>query len=177
MAATNSREVKSAMGGGALAGLAAGVLLSVLLAVMATMKGMDVWAMTFKGAAAPFYGTATTSQPGFDAGPVLVGAAAHLAISVIWGVMFALLAYGMTRPMTMAFSALWGLVVWVGMFYVVLPIAGLGEMARNAPVASGIMTHLFFGLALGATYLPMQHPRARTAAPRFHPPGAPLHHT
>jgi hypothetical protein len=176
MAATNSWEAGRAMRDGALAGLAAGVLLSVYLAVSATIKGLDVWASAFKGAAAPLLGTEVTSQPGFDAQPVLLGALCHLAVSAIWGVLFALLAYGMSRAMTMVFSAVWGVVVWVGMFYVVLPIVGLGDMARGAPIGSAILSHVFFGLALGATYLPMQRPRTRATPAHRHHAGAPLHH-
>ncbi|HET6585494.1 MAG TPA: DUF6789 family protein [Nannocystaceae bacterium] len=163
MTATNGREAKLALGGGAAAGAIAGAVLVAFMTVMSLVKGLDVWSSVFKGASAPFFGEAAT-QPGFDLWPVLVGALCHFAISIGWGMLFGLLFYGVSKPATVLAGALWGVVVWIGMFYVVLPIVGLREMAREAPVLAGVVYHVVFGLALGAGFLPFQHrkPTERT---------------
>lgn len=155
MAATNGREAKVALAGGAAAGAIAGAVLTIFMTVMALVKGLDVWSSVFKGASAPFFGEAAT-QPGFDLWPVVVGAICHFAVSIGWGLLFGLLFYGVSKPATVLAGALWGIVVWLGMFYVVLPVVGLGEMARQAPVLSGIIYHVVFGLAVGVGFLPFQ---------------------
>jgi hypothetical protein len=155
----NSTEAKRALGGGAAAGAIGGAVLAVFMTIMALVRGMDVWSTTFKGAAAPFIGDAAT-QPGFDAGPVLLGTAMHFVVSIGWGIGFGLLFYGLSRGATLLASLVWGLVVWIGMFWVVLPLAGLSEMAAAAPKSTGILYHLVFGLAVGLGFLPFQrrHP-------------------
>ena len=161
MAATNGREAKVALAGGAAAGAIAGAVLSVFMTVMALVKGLDVWSSVFKGASAPFLGDAAR-QPGFDLVPVLVGALCHFAVSIVWGILFALLFYGVSKPATVLAGALWGVVVWVGMFYVVLPLVGLADMAREAPVTAGILYHVVFGLAIGLGFLPFQQRKHAT---------------
>jgi hypothetical protein len=155
MAATNGREVKSALAGGAAAGAIAGAVLTAFMFVMALVKGLDPWQTALKGAGAPFLGDAAR-QPGFDLVPVLVGALCHFAVSIGWGLLFGVLAYGLSKPMTMLAGVAWGIVVWLGMFYVVLPLVGLGDMPRQASLVTAIVYHVVFGVALGAGFLPFQ---------------------
>jgi hypothetical protein len=157
MAARNGTEAKDALRGGATAGAIGGAGLSLFMTVMCLVKGSDIWSNVFKGAAAPFIGSAA-SEPGFALGPVALGIICHFAVSILWGLAFGLLAYGLSKPITMLASALYGVVCWLGMFYVVLPMVGLGDMARAAPVSAGITYHVVFGLALGAAFLPFQRP-------------------
>jgi hypothetical protein len=164
MAATNRAEVKAALKGGAAAGAIAGAVLTAFMIVMAIVKGMDPWQTALKGAAAPFIGDAAM-RPGFELGPVLLGLVCHFAVSIGWGLLFGLLAYGLSKPMTMLAGALWGIVVWLGMFYVVLPLVGQGEMVRESPVITAVLYHVIFGIAVGAGFLPFQH---RKHAPHGH---------
>lgn len=51
------------------------------------------------------------------------------------------------------------------MFYLVLPIAGLAEMAKSMPIGTVILEHLIFGAAVGAGFTPFQ--REERASKRF----------
>jgi hypothetical protein len=140
--------------GGVVAGLIAGVVLAAFLMIMNAINGQDVW-LAAKGAGAPFLGE-RAAQPGFELGPVLIGVVCHLAVSAGWGLLFGLLCHGLSRRATVPMGALWGIVVWLAMYYAVLPIVGLGEAARSTPVAMAIISHLVFGVTLGAAFLPFQ---------------------
>lgn len=149
------QELARVSGGGIAAGLIAGLFLVLLLLVSMAAKGQNLWP-AFKGASAPFF-HARAMQPGFDAGPVLVGAICHFVISAGWGLLFAIIAYGLSRWATIVAGALWGIVVWLGMYYVLMPLVGLGAMARGVPVAVAILQHMLFGLVVGVAFLPFQH--------------------
>jgi len=145
------------LGGGAVAGAIGGVVNIILGLARNTARGDDLWP-ALKGAASPFlHGRA--HAPGFDLGAVALGLFDHFAISVTWGILFAIMCFGFSRVATVVAGAIWGIVVWIGMFYVVLPLVGLGSMARAAPVGGAVLTHVIFGLALGFGFLPFQQPR------------------
>lgn len=160
----DGRDLRRALRGGAAAGVIAGLVLTAMMTLMSLSKGNDVW-YGIKGAAAPFLHQRAMA-PGFDAVAVTLGLGAHLAVSMIWGLSFGLVAYGLPRLGTVALGALWGIPVWLGMYYVVLPMVGLGAMVHDAPVSRAVMFHMIFGLALGAAFLPFQRPYARQV---FHP--------
>lgn len=147
-------NARDAIGGGISAGLVAGLVLWIVLMVLTAAQGGTVWSV-MKGAAAPFIGTEAGS-PQFAWGPVLLGTLVHFAISAAWGAFFGVLAYGLTRGATVLAGIGWGLVVWLVMYYVVLPLAGLGAVVASSPVMMAILTHLIFGLALGLAFLPYQ---------------------
>jgi hypothetical protein len=151
--------------GGAVAGLMGGALLSCYMFLRNLIGGRDVW-QGMKMAGLPFLGEAAT-QPGFAAGPVLAGILSHFAVSIAWGILFAWLFYGVSRRGTVAFGALWGIVVWLGMFYMVLPLIGAGGIAKMAPAGQAVFEHVLFGLGVGIGFLPFQ-PRDPM------PPGAPF---
>lgn len=159
-----------ALGGGVVAGVIGGVVIALVMLVAALAKGQDIWP-GFKGAAAPFIGE-RAMQPGFDAGAVVLGVVCHFAVSIVWGVLFAAVFYGLSRGATVAAGVLWGVVVWLGMFYIVLPIAGLPQVARSEPIAMAIISHVIFGLSVAIGFLPFQHPRPHAAPPATHAPAA-----
>jgi hypothetical protein len=99
--------------------------------------------------------------PGPDWGAVAVGVISHLAVSLVWGLIFAALFYGLTKIGTLVAGTLWGIVVWLGMFHVLLPLLGQSSIAQAMPPLRAIVLHLLFGLALGIGMLPFQHPRVR----------------
>jgi hypothetical protein len=163
MIAKTSSEARRALVGGIVAGVAAGLLLTVMMTAMSLLKGNDVW-YGIKGAAAPFLGE-RAMQPGFDALAVGLGLLTHLAISVAWAVPFAALTDGLSRAATLTAGAAWGLVVWIGMYYIALPAVGLEAMTREAPLGRVITYHVFFGVAVAAAFLGYQREEAVTHRP------------
>jgi len=151
-----------ALAGGIVSGLVAGVGLWFWNALHNLWMRGVLWP-TFKGASRPFFGDRAGS-PGFELAPVIVGVLAHLAISAGWGLLFGLLFYGLSRAATVVAGLFWGVVVWFGMMYVVLPFAGL-DFSAAARSRNVISQHLFFGLLLGLAFLPFQRRMTRRHAP------------
>jgi uncharacterized membrane protein YagU involved in acid resistance len=154
-----------ALGGGIIAGLIAGIVLEVAMAAMASRSGHDVWE-GMKMAGYPFLGERAT-QPGPDDFAVEVGVASHLMISVVWGALFGMLVYGARRSLTLLEGALFGVVVWLGMYHLILPVFHV-PMDHPQPLVMQIANHVVFGLLLAVAFLPFQHHiprRARLAAP------------
>jgi hypothetical protein len=168
-----NERLRRGLAGGAAAGAVAGLVLAAFLTVMNLTHGKDLW-VALKGAALPFLG-ARAAQPGFDALAVCLGVVCHFAVSIGWGILFGVIVYGLSRNLTPVAGAVWGIVVWLGMYYVVLPAVGAGEVTRATPVSNAIVTHLLFGISLALGFLPYQrtveHP---TGFPTEH--GAPLPH-
>lgn len=157
-------EARHALRGGVVAGAAAGAILTVMMVTMSFARGNDVW-YGIKGAAQPVLGD-RAMLPGFDLMAVLLGFAIHIAISIAWAIPFAFVVLGLKRLATIAVGAAWGVLVWFGMYYVVLPLVGLETMVDDAPISRAIAYHLFFGVALALTFLPFQRPTVRSRAPR-----------
>ncbi len=155
---------KSALWGGIAAGLVGGAVLSIYLLLMNLARGNDLWVVA-KAAGAPFLGERSL-MPGFDAGAILVGLLSHFAISAIWGALFGLLFFGMPKAATPIAGAMWGLVVWLVMSYVVLPVVGLREMAQSVAPLAAALEHVVFGLVVGLAFIPFQRevPVTRTGA-------------
>jgi hypothetical protein len=166
MTVHNESQVQSALTGGVIAGLVAGLVLWLFILATSALAGQEIW-LSMKVPGAPFLGERAL-QPGFDASAVIVGRLTHFAISTVWGMLFATLSFGLGRTATLLAGLAWGIVVWVGMFYLLVPLLGLADIARDAPIPLAILQHVLFGLVLAATFLPFQHelPRGR------HTPGA-----
>jgi uncharacterized membrane protein YagU involved in acid resistance len=162
--AAHEGEYGRAAKGGLVGGLVGGAALAVFMLIMNITKGQDVW-VGFKMAALPFIGDAAM-RPGFEAGPVLLGALSHFAVSIAWGIPFGLLAFGLRKPVTMGLAALWGVIAWLGMFYVVLPLVGAGHVAGMMPMGTAIFEHVLFGLGVGIGFLPFQVERPSTTRVR-----------
>src|SRR5262245_42432993 len=118
-------QARGAARAGALSGLCAGLVLTAAMTGIALAHGTDVW-VRLKGASAPFL-DGRAMQPGFDLLPVVLGLAFHLLVSAGWGLLFALLVDGLSRLATLAAGVAWGFVVWLGMYYAVLPSLGLSS--------------------------------------------------
>src|SRR5215468_343804 len=88
-------EAKTALVGGVVAGLVAGVFNDLMMIVGGLVKHEDFWGH-IKFASYPFLGHRAT-LPGFDGAAVLAGVLCNFLVSVIWAVLFALLVYGLTR--------------------------------------------------------------------------------
>lgn len=140
--------------GGAVAGIIGGAIIAVIMLARNAASGQDVWA-GMKGAGWPFLGEAAM-RPGFELWPVLLGILCHFAVSMAWGIPFGWLAFGRSQAATLVVGALWGLAIWLGMFYVVLPLVGAEAVVRMTPVATAVFEHVLFGLAVAAGFLPFQ---------------------
>lgn len=148
--------------GGTVAGILGGTLITALVIVTGLARSADAMWRGLKLAGLPFMHDRAL-EPGFDLNAVIVGVATHFAVSIAWGLLFALAVYGIGKGATVLAGAVWGVVVWLVMFHIVLPAIGLGDMARAAPVRSAVFEHVLFGLTLGIGFLPFQHTRGRRA--------------
>lgn len=155
------------VGAGVLAGIVGALALWLFSLITTAAQGGPFWP-TFKSAARPLLGAERVMAPGFDVIAVALGTLAHFAVSITWGVLFALLFFGLSRGATLLAGVFWSFVVWLAMFYVVLPIIGAYEVTRNVPVGWAIVQHLIFGLAVALTFLPFQKslPQRRGRVPK-----------
>src|SRR5688572_24748848 len=104
----NSTQAAHAMKGGLIAGIVAGLALATFMTTVNVISGHDVWA-TMKFAALPFV-AARALAPGFDPLAIVLGVSLHMAVSISWGLLFALLFFGASRVTTVFAGAAWGLV-------------------------------------------------------------------
>jgi hypothetical protein len=139
--------------------------------LMSLRHGSSFWPV-LKGTARPLFDPQRISSGAFDFWPVVIGALLHLAISAGWGVLFALMFYGLSRGLTVFAGLFWGLVVWVSMSYVLLPLLGLSQQVRLIPVGGAVLSHLWFGLVIALAFLPFQRKWPRSYAPNRPPVGA-----
>jgi hypothetical protein len=154
VAAARAGEFGHSVKGGIVAGIIGGIAISVWMLISTLVQGMDPW-MIFKGAGAPFLGE-RAMQPGFDGVAVLVGTLCHFGISIVWGALFGVLFYGLSRAATVAMGVVWGVVVWLAMYYLVLPLVGLGAITESVPPWKAAVEHVLFGVVVALGFLPFQ---------------------
>lgn len=150
----NKLQAKTALTGGVIAGAAGGIALLVVMLLVNLIGGRDVVAgMKFPGA---WLLRERAMEPGIDFLAIYVGLGSHFAVSIAWGAAFALLFYGLSRTLTVAAGLAWGIVVWLAMYYVVLPVVGLADATRSASLAMAVVQHLLFGAVVAVAFLPFQ---------------------
>lgn len=141
--------------GGALAGLAGGVAMAVVAALITAWMGQDIWHES-KRIAAIVYGPAALASPGFDLGPVLVGSLIHLLVSALLGAIFGIVTRRWLR-LTSDFGTpvlaglIYGLMVWMVAYFVVLPILNPALLEVYAPAF--IIQHVVYGVVTGLVYM------------------------
>jgi CBS domain-containing protein len=155
----------TALRAGAIAGLIGGIVLSAVMTGASLARGADVW-LGAKLAGAPFLGE-RAMEPGFDLPAVAVGTLSHLGVSVAWGVLFGLVVRGLSTAATVAAGVGWGFVVWLAMYYVTLPVLGLGELAGSLPVGAAIFQHGLFGLSVAVAFVGLRPRTAGASVPRI----------
>jgi hypothetical protein len=140
--------------GGALAGLGGGLAMAIAGAVISVSLGGDIW-LESKQIAAVLYGPAVVAQPGFIAGPVIVGTLLHLVVSTVLGAIFGI----MTRRvlhLTSDFGTplmaglIYGMLIWVLGYFVVLPLVNPLLLETYAPAF--VIQHLIYGAVTGLLY-------------------------
>jgi hypothetical protein len=143
--------------GGVVGGVVGGLVMSMFMIGMNLVKGMDVW-MGAKMPGLPFL-QERAMEPGFAAGPVFVGMLSHFAVAIGWGLLFALATSGLRKATTLALSPVFGLTVWLVMFYVLLPILGQGQVATMMPAGVAAFEHVLYGVGVGVGLLPFKRAR------------------
>ena len=131
------------IGKGIIAGLAATIVLSVLMmmkSMMGIMPELDVISML-------------SAMMG-NAGPA-VGWAAHFMIgALVWGILYAIVSPRLPGPAWFR-GAVFGTAAWLMMMLAIMPMAGAGLFGLNFGMMAPIMTlmlHWIFGAVLGTVY-------------------------
>lgn len=142
------------LGTGVIAGLVGGVVLALARMAAAFADGREVW-HALEMASAPILGERAL-EAGIDVPALLLGIVVHFAIAGAWGAAFGMFFHGLATRGTLIAGALYGLVVWFSMMFVVLPLAGLAELAAAVRIRDAILEHVLFGLTVGIAYAPFQ---------------------
>ncbi len=126
-----------------------------------------IWA-ALKLPAYPFVGERAL-EPGFDPNIVLLGVVNLLVVSIGWGVLFGLLALGLSRKATIAVGILWGMLFGWLAYYVVLPQIGGGPLTEGPRLPFIFLVFVPYGLAMATTFLLWQRAAGRARAKRPDP--------
>ena len=137
--------------GGAIAGLAGGLAMAVVAALLSASMGQDIWHES-KRIAAIVYGPAALAVSGFDLGPVLLGSLLHLLVSALLGAIFGIVTrrwLHLTSDFGTPIMAglVYGLLIWMAAYFVVLPLLNPALLEVYAPAF--IIQHVAYGVVLG----------------------------
>lgn len=128
-------------------GLIAGFTATVVMSAMMLMK-QSMGIMPQLNPIAMLTEMAGASTP-------VVGWVLHFMIgTVMWGILFALLASRLTGAMWLR-GVLFGIGAWLLMMVMVMPMAGAGFFGLSMGIAAPILTlmmHIVFGAVLGGVY-------------------------
>jgi hypothetical protein len=136
---------------GAIAGIVGGLVSAVWGLAMSPILGTDVVQET-KLAAVPLLGRVAL-RPDHAPLAFLVGGASHFAVSMAWGVVFALLWRAASPLATIAAGALFGPIVWRVMYDVVLPILGVAWIVGGFSAVRALTEHVVFGVGVASGLL------------------------
>jgi hypothetical protein len=155
-------ELPWALRQGAMFGIAAGLVFAAFeMVASAALMGAGAFFMPLRMIGAIALGSAALdpSYPLAFAG--LAGLVVHVALSVIYGMIFAVIVGGLrSRMWDTVLGGLFGLFLWVFNFYVVAPRAFPWFLESN-PFVQFVAHTFFFGAVLG--YLVWRARTARTA--------------
>jgi hypothetical protein len=160
---------------GGLAGLVGGLVASMFMTAVAMSGGGDAW-VAAKIAAAPFVGVRAMA-PGFDGDAVILGVIGHVAVSAVWGALFGLVALRLPAPAAPAAGVLWGMIVWLVMYYVLLPVLGIRYVVTSTPLAVAAGQHMVFGLAVALTFVALRRWTGSSVRPEIRSGTPTPHHT
>ena len=141
--------------GGAIAGLAGGVAMAVVAALLSASMGQDIWHES-KRIAVIVYGPSALAVSGFDPGPVLVGTLIHLLVSAVLGAIFGIVTRRWLH-LTSDFGTpvmaglVYGLLIWMVAYFAVLPLLNPALLEIYAPAF--IIQHVVYGVVLGLVYM------------------------
>ena len=141
--------------GGAIAGLAGGVAMAIVAALLSASMGQDIWHEP-KRIAVIVYGPTALISPGFDPGPVLVGSLIHLLVAALLGAIFGIVTRRWLH-LTSDFGTpvmaglVYGLLIWMVAYFVVLPL--INPVLLEVYTPAFIIQHVVYGVVLGLVYM------------------------
>jgi hypothetical protein len=147
--------------GGAVSGLAGGLAMAVVAALISLSIDGNIW-LESKQIAAVVFGPAVTETPDFVAGPVIVGSLIHILVSVILGALYGILSRRVFKlPSDFGTPVLtgliYGMVVWMIAYFVALPLMNPTLLETYAPAF--IIQNIVYGVATGLVYTVLRpHP-------------------
>src|SRR5262249_13587020 len=139
---------------GALAGLAGGLAMALVAALISLVQRQDIWREA-KAIAVVVLGLQAAAQAGFAAVPVLLGTLLHLITAMLLGALFGMVTrrilqlpsdYGIPLVAGLAY----GLLVWLIAYFVVLPLVDPWLLDSYAPAF--IAQHIVYGSVTGQCY-------------------------
>ena len=140
--------------GGAVSGFFGGIAAMITGALMSLVTRGDLWAQA-KQISAVVLGPGAASQPGFVAGPVIVGTLLHLVVSLVLGALFSIVKrriLGLPSDMGMPvlLGLIYGLLVWLLAYYIILPT--VNPVLLNTYQPSFIIQNIVYGIVTGLFY-------------------------
>jgi hypothetical protein len=137
---------------GAIAGVVAGIIFAVFEMLAAAAQGMPA-VMPLRMIAAIGLGGGSLQAGAASAGDLLVAALIHMALSAVYGVVFAAVVGFVallrgSRWAVVAAGTVFGFLLWIVNFYVISPLVFPWFGMAN-PVVQFLAHTFFFGTALG----------------------------
>ena len=139
--------------GGAIAGLGGGLAMMFVAALLSASLGEDIW-QEARQIAEPFYGPAALAPAGLSSA-VVVGTIVHFLASAAFGAIFGVGSRRILRlpsdyGVQVLAGLIYGLLIWVLAYFIVLPILNPSLLGTYAP--SFIIQHLAYGVVTGLLY-------------------------
>lgn len=136
-----------AYGKAAIWGLVAGIVMAIVTMMITAVMGMGLWAMPAI-IAGLILGPSAVMNVTF--GVIMIGLIIHMALSMMFGVAYALIVNSATHEFV-GTGVAFGIVLWLFNFYVIgLVLPGARMMAQHEPIWLAVISHLIFGFTLGA---------------------------
>lgn len=140
--------MKIGYGKAAIWGLVAGIIMAIVTMMITAAMGMGFWTMLVMIAGIVLGPSAMMG--GLSVGVLVIGAIIHMALSMMFGVVYAVIVNAVTHEFIVT-GLIFGIVLWLFNFYVLgLIIPGALMMAQHEPTWLAIATHLIYGFTLGA---------------------------
>lgn len=135
---------------GVVAGLGGGLAMIIVAAMLSVALGFDMWREP-REIAAPIFGLVAANETM----AIVVGTLLHFLISALLGAVFEILTVKLLRlPTDYGVSAvsglIYGLVLWAGAYFVVLPLVNPVLLGTYAP--SFVIQNLVYGVVTGVLY-------------------------
>lgn len=136
--------------GGTIAGIGGGLAMIIVAALLTTAIGEDVWREP-REIAQPLFGGAAA----VGAAPIVAGTILHFLMAALFGAAFSLVSRRLLRlpsdyGVPVVAGLIYGLMLWVLAYFVVLPILNPALLDTYAP--SFIIQHLVYGVVTGLIY-------------------------
>lgn len=116
---------------------------------------------------------------GFGGGTMMVGLGLHFLVAVAWAIPMAALLRDAPKVTINVAGTLFAIVIWVLMYRVVLPVAGMQDFADALPIWSTMIGCALYATAVAIAFSPwmtegekVPAPESRLAGTAFHRPTA-----